>query len=249
MNNMQGFVDCHTHILPGMDDGPATVNESIEMVETLCSQGVNAIWLTPHFYPFKESIDSFLDRRDKSLSRFIQNFSIPNVNLIVASETYFSDYIFNISDITPLCIGNSKYILTELPFASSFAQRTFDRIGRFISNYGVVPIFAHIERYPKLLKHVAYVDELIDMGCLMQINLSALGESFFQQRKLLTYIERNLVHVVGTDCHNLESRPPHYLHGISIIEKKLGIDYVEQLMENTRRIVNDGKKLKHEGYE
>lgn len=242
MNKEQNFVDCHTHILPGIDDGSKSPEESTEMLKNLLSQGVSTVWLTPHFYPYKEEIQSFLDKREDAYSVLKPIADKLNMEVLLASETFLTDYLFNIPDISKLCVNGQKYLLTELPFSSSFSQRTFDRIRRLVSNYGVVPILAHIERYPKLLKHVAYLDELIDMGCLMQMNLSALDGGLFQRRKLLTYIERNLVHIVGTDCHNLESRPPQYLRGMSIIEKKLGTDYVEQLMENTRSIINDSKR-------
>lgn len=239
MNNIQGGVDCHTHILPGLDDGPATVDESIEMVKTLCSQGVNTIWLTPHFYPFKESMEVFLDRREKSTAHFLQNFHIPNVNLILGSETYFSDYIFNISDIAPLCIGNSRYILTELPSEHHSVDKIFSKIEKLISTYNVVPIIAHIERYPELFGSSAYLRDLIALGCFIQTNTSSLSGGLLQKRRVTKYIKGNLIHLIGTDCHGMNHRVPDFSAGVSVLSKALGPDSVQMLNQNAREVMKD----------
>lgn len=233
MNKRFGYIDCHSHILPGIDDGAKDIQESIWMLQNLSSQGVTTIWLTPHFYPCKEDLDSFLVKRDKKYSTLKPYADRLKMELIPASETYLSDCLFNIPSISDLCVNGQKYILTELPFSSE-CSLAFTRISRLINNYDVIPILAHIERYPKIFKNVEYLNELIDMGCLIQMNLSALENGFFRRKRLIRYIDGNLVHIIGTDCHNMKSRPPKFLNGISIIEKKLGADFVLQLMENAR---------------
>jgi protein-tyrosine phosphatase len=103
----------------------------------------------------------------------------------------------------------------------------------------VVPILAHIDRYPKLIKSSALLDEFIDMGCLMQMNLESLQEGFLKKRKLLKYIQSNMVHVVGTDAHNMSERPPVYSEGISVIAKALGEGAVNQLTRNALQIISE----------
>lgn len=231
MNEPFGYIDCHSHILPGIDDGAQDLFESICMLQSLQSQGVNTVWLTPHFYPYKESIDSFLDKRGRSYTTLKPYGDELGVNLIPASETYLSDCLFNIPNISELCVDGQKYLLTELPHLSEYSY-IFARINRLIATYSVIPILAHVERYKKLFRNIACLDELIDMGCLIQTNLSALENGIFHRKRLIQYIDGNVVHIIGTDCHNMKSRPPKYLNGISVIEKKLGADAVGQLMEN-----------------
>ncbi len=228
MHKELNYIDCHTHILPGMDDGSQSLQESILMLKSLLSQGVHTVWLTPHFYPYKETIESFLSRREKACAILKPDADELGIEVLPASETFLSDCIFNAPSISKLCIGG-KYLLTELPFSSSFSQQTLDRISRLAATYSVIPILAHVERYPKLIKDVAMLDEFIDMGCLAQINLSSLEDGIIKRKQLLQYIETNLVHLAGTDCHNMENRSPKYSSGISIIEKRLGYEYVDKV--------------------
>jgi protein-tyrosine phosphatase len=241
MNAMsEELVDFHTHILPGMDDGAKDTEESKKMLEMLVKQGVHTVCLTPHFYPYKETQETFLKRREQAFSQ-IQPFALElGVHFALASETFFNDYLFHSEDISPLCMQGSDgrhYLLTEMPFDSHFSEHTVKRISRLIDTYSVNPVLAHIERYPKLVNNKKLIDRLIDMGCLMQINLSAFGRGFFLKKRLLGYLAKNMVHVVGTDAHNTGKRPPEYSAGISIIQKSLGEDTVCQLSRNAQQIV------------
>jgi len=240
MHKGRNYIDCHTHILPGMDDGSQSLQESILMLQSLLKQGVNTVWFTPHFYPFKETLENFISRREKSCSILKPYADELGIEVLPASETFLSDYIFNAPGISKICISG-KYLLTELPLSSSFSRRIFDSLGRLVATYNIVPIIAHIERYPKLIRNVDLLDELIDMGCLSQINLTSLEDGSIKRKQLLQYIETNLVQLIGTDCHDMGSRYPKYSNGISIIEKGIGSEYVEQLMDNARQILNGGQ--------
>ena len=235
-----GMVDFHTHILPGMDDGAKDVEESKKMLEALCQQNVHTVCLTPHFYPYKEDQELFLQRRQTAFSQ-IQPFAAEmGIRLALASETFFNDYLFRSEDILPLCMKDGEgryYLLTEMPFQSSFSDRTANRISKLMDTYSITPVLAHIERYPNLVNDKNLINRLIDMGCLMQINLTAFGRGYFLKKRLLGYIRKNMVHVVGTDAHNTQKRPPNYSEGISIIQKALGKDSVQQLSQNAQQIV------------
>ena len=234
------LVDFHTHILPGMDDGAKDAAESKNMLERLVQQGVHTVCLTPHFYPYKETQDTFLKRREQAFSQIRPFAAEVGVRFALASETFFNDYLFHSEDISPLCMKDNdgqNYLLTELPFDSSFSEHTVKRLSRLIDTYCVYPVLAHIERYPKLVNDKKLINRLIDMGCLMQINLSAFGRGYFLKKRLLGYIAKNMVHVVGTDAHNTDKRPPEYSAGISIIQESLGDDAVLQLSRNAQQIV------------
>lgn len=235
------MVDFHTHILPGMDDGARDAAESRKMLELLSRQGVTAVCLTPHFYPYKESLESFLNRREESFAKIRPLSGELGVRFALASETFFNDYLFHSEDISRLCMkddGGRGYLLTELPFGTSFSERTLDRLSRLMNTYSVYPVLAHIERYPNLVNHRRLIGRLIDMGCLMQINLSAFQKGFLLKRRLLGDIRGNLVHVVGTDAHNLQHRPPAYQDGISLIRKSLGDDAVDRLSRNAGKMIS-----------
>jgi protein-tyrosine phosphatase len=232
------YIDCHTHILPGMDDGPKTVTESVEMLKYLSLQGVSSAWLTPHFYPWKETQHNFLNRREKSYALLKPYAGQIGIELFPASETYLSNYLQNYTDLSELCIGG-KYLLTELPYSADFSQQTFGKVARLIEVYGITPILAHIERYPELMKDGALLKKLVAMGCLTQINLGSLKKGIRKRKLLSKYMQSDLVHLVGTDCHDMSHRLPAYDCGASMIKERIGIGYLQKFMSQAKQITDE----------
>ena len=170
------LIDFHTHILPSIDDGAKNLETSIKMINELTSQGVEKIVLTPHFYSNKISINDFAKKREQAYNYLISNSNVIKENLILASETYFTDYIFNNKDISDLYIGKTKYILTELPYNESITLRFTEKIDKFIYTYNITPIIAHVERYPDVINNAKVYQKLLDLGCLFQMNLLSLDK-------------------------------------------------------------------------
>lgn len=232
------LVDFHTHILPRMDDGSQDLQTSEKMLESLRGQGVSSVVLTPHFYSDQEPLSVFLDRRASAVRELQPVADRLGIRVFPACEMYFSDYIFNYEDISELCILKGHYLLTEFSFSCSFSDATFQRLERLMASQNVTPILAHIERYPPLLRNPENLRRCAELGCLAQMNLGAFGRLGFRQRRaVLDGIRDGLIHLVGTDCHNMTSRPPEFLPGIRFIEKKAGTEAVEGLMENARMIL------------
>ncbi len=231
---MSDRYDIHTHILPGMDDGSKSSEESLKMIDKLLSQGVNNIIFTPHYYSDRESIESFIERRTEAFAR-IKNRLPSGVNVKLASEVYVSDYLFNREDITPLCIDGNRFILLEFPFYSSFHERSLDQLRSIMYDYKVKPILVHIERYKKLLDSMGAIERLVRLGCLLQVDLAAIGEpSTF--RKLVKLFDKNLISLVATDCHNMTKRVPDFTTGTRVLNTRYGKHYFDRLMENAKAV-------------
>jgi protein-tyrosine phosphatase len=231
--------DCHTHILPGIDDGASTLEESKKMLTSLYEQGVTTVCLTPHFYHNDETLAQFLEKRDEAFAQ-VNSFSQElGITLIPASETYFTDSLFHISDLSPLCLDGKRYLLLEFPYHYDFSRRHMEKIQKLIVNRNVRPVLAHIERYTNLFKKVLLIDELIDMGCFMQVNMSSLYDGFFNRQRILKYIKNGQVHLLGTDCHNMESRPPDFKRSVSFIAQKLGDKYIDNFMQNAAKVTKN----------
>lgn len=232
------LVDFHTHILPSIDDGAKNTEISIKMINELISQGIEKIVLTPHFYSNEISINDFVKKREKSYNDLIANSNIKKENLILASETYFTDYIFNNKDISDLYIGKTNYIMLELPYSESISNRFIEKIKKLIYTYNVIPIIAHVERYPDVINNTKIYRKLLDLGCLFQMNLSSLNNNFFKKRKLLKLIKFEYINVLGTDCHNLTTRPPIYKEYADLIIENLGNDPFNTICNNAEKIIN-----------
>lgn len=230
---IDNLVEVHCHILPGIDDGSPDVETSLKMIARLQEQGAKKIVLTPHYYSDNISLDDFLRNRDKAFNLLIKALPPDSPELIPAAEVYISKYIFSAESLDELCIGNSNYVLIEHPFTASFDESDYDRLINLYCDYGVKPVLAHIERYRELLENPYKIEEYIEMGCLMQANVSSFAEGPRGIRKrLLKYMNAGYIHLIGSDCHNLDTRPPEYEKGVEAIIKKCGEDSIKTLMHN-----------------
>ncbi len=238
---IENLVETHCHILPGIDDGAADVQTSLKMIESLKKQGAKTIILTPHYYSDSISLEDFLKRRSKAFDALKEALSDDDrPRLIPAAEVYISKYLFNNTNINDICIGDSGYILIEHPFSSDFSQESYDRLMNLYCDYGKRPVLAHIERYASLMDNPDLLDEYIAMGCLTQVNISSfVSSSRSIKKKLIKYMKAGRIHLIGSDCHNLTSRPPEYEKGVKEIIAKVGADKIAELENNARLLTGE----------
>lgn len=225
------MIDLHSHILPGIDDGARDKREADFMIESLIKNKIDTVVCTPHFNPSREPLKEFIVKRSKAY----KDMESCELKLILASETYFNEVLFYYEDITPLCMKDTRYILIEFPVDIKFNTHLFTSLNKFIVKYDVIPIIAHVERY-KYLKKKRLLYKLKDMGCLLQVNTSSLLN---KDKKLLKLLKEKLIDVLGSDCHNMSSRPPVFSDALQIIKKGIGEDYIEGLDRNSRDIINN----------
>lgn len=230
---IENLVEVHSHILPGIDDGSPDVETSLKMIARLKEQGAKRIVLTPHYYSDNISLDDFLRKRDRAFNHLLRELPPDSPELIPAAEVYISKYLFNAESLDELRIGNSNYVLIEHPFTASFDSSDYDRLANLYCDYGVKPVLAHIERYRELIEDPYKLDEYIEMGCLIQTNVESYAEGPRSiRKKLIKLLNNGYIHLLGSDCHNLDSRPPEYEKGVKNIIKKCGEESVQTLMHN-----------------
>lgn len=235
---INNLTETHCHILPKIDDGSKSVEMSIEMINMLKAQGAEAIILTPHYYSDSISLEDFLARRDRSFNMLKESLPKGSPSLYLGAEVYMSSYLFNYENLDRLCVGNSRYMLVEHRFSCDFGKDTFDRLTNLYYDYQIKPILAHIERYDALMSDKELLKDYIDMGCLTQVNINAFVNSTRKQKKkLFKYLEYGLIHLIGSDCHNLDRRPPNYQDGINEIVKKYGTQPIEEFEKNAKRLL------------
>lgn len=225
------MIDLHTHLLPYIDDGAANIEEAMVLIEHLLEQEVTAAVCTPHFDPSTIALEEFIMKRDHSM----ELLKASSISLIPASETYYHDYLFHYSDISKLSIRNTTYLLLELPFERRWKEDLFIRLKDLIHYFNIIPIIAHIERYPAVNK--AAILKLLRMGCLMQLNTSSLINPKLR-RRTINYINHGYIALLGSDCHNIRSRPPLIRDAINILNN-LGEGIWEAMMENAEKVIQD----------
>jgi protein-tyrosine phosphatase len=203
------MVDIHSHILPNIDDGASSLEESIEMLEASVASGVDAIVATPHLYPgtymapttYRDEV--LMELRQEVEKRGLQIEIIPGRECYFAPELY--DYEKDIGNLT--INTNGKYLLVESPMQS--IPQYVDRMIFDMQVKGVIPIIAHVERYADVINNPNLLHKFIEMGCLTQVNIGSLfgqyGERIKQTAEIL--LTHQMVHIVASDMHRPMHRP------------------------------------------
>lgn len=232
------LTEVHCHILPGIDDGSPDIETSLKMIDALKRQGAKTIIATPHYYSDSISLDDFLRQRDEALKTLQAALPEDSPKIVPAAEVYITKYLFSNENLERLCIADSGYALIEHPFSCSFGQSTYDRLLNLNYEYKIKPILAHIERYSALMSDEALLDDYIDMGCLVQVNISSFTDSPRGiRKKLIKYLESGRIHLIGSDCHNLNSRAPEYEKGVKEIIKRCGQEAIDVLERNAGLLI------------
>lgn len=198
--------DLHSHILPAMDDGCKTVEESCRVLEMCAQQGVAFLAATPHYYA-EETVDAFLARRAaamEQLEKAMQGRERPK--LCLGAEVAYYPALLQEEAIESLCIGRSNYLLLEMPF-SRWTPSVLRTVRALRHEQGVVPVLAHIERFSAMADR-SMVDELVESGVLIQMNAEFFLDAH-THRQAVKLLRRGMVDVLGSDCHGAEHRPPN----------------------------------------
>lgn len=244
------MIDMHTHILPHIDDGAKDSTMSAFMLKKEAEQGVKTVVLTSHYYGRKHSPARFLERRASAFER-IKGKIPEGLEVRLGAEVHFTGV--NVAEHEELCklaIEGTKYILIEFPFTEKWTYELLDKLADFIGETGYTPIIAHAERYREIQKRPAYITELIDMGCLIQINTQAFLN---KKDKKLAYalLKKGMVHCLGTDTHDLDSRAPIYTEAKNAVEKagfeaewSMIQENMQKILANEETIVSPPKPLK-----
>lgn len=226
------MIDIHTHILPNMDDGARDVEEAKGLISLLKAQGVDLAVLTPHYYPHQEKLNDFIQRRKASY----ETIADIDFKMILGSETYLSEPLLAYSAIEKLCIGETNYLLLELPYTDSWGSSIFKQIDYLIAKFRVQPIIAHVERYQAARQYDRKVlQRLVDQGCLLQFNIKSVVDKS-TRRETLKLLKEDWANFIGSDCHNLTSRPPLFDDFYKVMKKKLGAQTPKEVFNRPQSI-------------
>lgn len=226
---MGKVVDFHSHILPGIDDGSASVAESVALLQQEAQQGITHVVATPHFYPRYESPETFLEKRDQAEALLRQEMAkytgLPQV--LVGAEVYFFRGMSESEFLPQLTIREKSCILIEMPHGP-WSDAVYRELEAIWVRRGIRPVIAHIDRYIAPFRTHGIPRNLEGMPVLVQANAS-----FFLSRSTASMAMRMLrqdqIQLLGTDCHNITDRKPNLGPAIQKIEKKLGLDALSRI--------------------
>lgn len=232
------MIDFHSHILPGVDDGSANVEESIALLNLLADQGVECVVATPHFYANHESVEEFLSRRQAAYNTLKSNLPECSPQIVLGAEVRYYEGISRMSNLRSLCMEGSKLLLLEMPMGS-WTEYTIRELIDISCSTGVKLVLAHVERYWTSQKRSVW-DRLLDNDILMQVNAGFFNR-FGTRLKAINLLATHTVHLIGSDCHNLTDRQPKIRQAFDRIEKKLGAGFVSRMNEFSSSLLVNGR--------
>ncbi len=220
------MTDWHSHILPGVDDGSRSLAESLMLLKMLREQGIRRVVATPHFLANRDSIDSFLERRNRAAAVLRETLFQDAPELLLGAEVYYYPSISALDGLERLCTEGHRYLLLEMPI-ERWTEYTVRELINLASMSRVTLVLAHIERYYKYQSKDTW-RRLYDADVLMQVNASFFNDPK-TKRQAMSMLKKHRIHFLGSDCHDITSRPPHIGQAIDAIRKKLGEEYLEYL--------------------
>jgi protein-tyrosine phosphatase len=173
---MEGFIDIHSHILPDMDDGSDSIEETMEILKTAYSEGIRTMIATPHSY--SEGSGNIVEDIDRRLEEIRKIADRPPIEIYKGCEIYYTHEVPELLSEKKLpVLAGSRYVLVEFSPVTEYIYIT--NALRNIMLAGYSPIVAHVERYMAVTKEIGRIEELIDMGAYIQVNAKSItGESF-----------------------------------------------------------------------
>lgn len=231
------FIDIHSHILPGVDDGAKDLSVSLELLRMMKAQGITDVVATPHFDATRQSFEEYTERVQtayKQLKEAVLDEELPNIYL--GSEVYYFNGIGKCYGIRDFAIGNSKHLLLELSI-TSIDDDVIKDISDIYDNIGLQPVLAHVERYAGL-KGFKKLLKLVESGVVLaQVNASAVFSSHYKHavKKL---IKHGYVSFLATDTHSIDSRPPLLDKALDEIEKHFGKEHRKLLIRNSEKFLD-----------
>ncbi|MCP4654629.1 MAG: hypothetical protein GY856_04325 [bacterium] len=241
------FVDLHTHVLPGIDDGAQSLGETFEMLRIAHAGGTRRVVATPHMYhPLFRSdpveVEALFAHTAAELERRSEDPAfafLREMTVNLGSENFISaEFLVALSQGRVLPLNGGSCLLVE--FSGLLSPDGMEAALTRILEHGLVPVIAHVERYVPFSKSRKRMTRLRDMGCLMQINGSSLlGRAGRALRRVcLSLIKRDLVHLIASDGHGAECRTPDLREAFEFLKKKVPEERLAELMsENPTRIL------------
>ena len=228
------MIDFHSHILPGIDDGSGSLEESLRLIAALGEQGAETVAATPHFYATRQTPAFFLERRAQALEQLTASAGENAPTIIPGAEVLYYPGVSRMQELNRLCLGGTDLLLLEMPF-EPWSESMLRELLELAGSGRVTVILAHIDRYYSM-QSVKVWDSLLEAGVLMQLNADAFLR-FRSRRTALRLMREGRVQLLGSDCHNMGDRPPRLTEARQVIEKRLGPGILNELDEFGRALL------------
>jgi protein-tyrosine phosphatase len=235
------MVDIHCHILPGLDDGPASLEISLEMADMAINDGITHVVATPHANHAYEFLPDLVRQRQDEIRAHVAD----RLNLVTGCDFHLS--FENLQDLhrTPAkyAINQKNYLLVE--FAEFGIPPTADQTLHELQLAGLLPIITHPERNALLCARPQLLEKWVERGCYVQVTAGSLLGHFGPQAKAAAggLLDAGRVHFFATDAHNTTSRPPRLREAYELVAQRRGQELARALFLENPLAAFEGRPL------
>lgn len=233
------MIDIHSHILPAVDDGASSLDESIMMAKLAVKEGIHTILATPHYMNGQYlNTKSEIVEKVQEINRVFSKESISLQVLPGQEPRVYEELLEDYKQCKVISLNDAeKYILLEFP--PSHIPNYAEKLLYDIQIEGLIPIIVHPERNKELMENPTLLYHLVKKGALTQITAaSVIGKLGSSTRKFtLQLIEANLTHFIASDAHDVKKRPFYMAAAYELVKKKFGSDYMELFLYNAEQVV------------
>ena len=236
------FIDIHCHILPGIDDGPRTMAESLEMCRVALSDGIRTIVASPHVMsplcpsPDPDVVIALLMRLKEAVDF--------DLDLVPGADVHADAGIFEKLEVSrnSLTINGGRYMLLEFSvFSTPTVMSGF--IDKLLDE-DVIPIVTHPERNPAIQENPGLLFDLVRQGALVQVTAMSITGGFGERAKSTSFalMKNNLAHIIASDAHNSRKRPPVLSEAVAVAAEIVGEKRAcLMVMDYPRAVIKDMK--------
>lgn len=229
------MIDMHSHILPGTDDGPKDISESLKMCDIALDDGIKTFVATPHnlngvYKNGRKAVIDCLGRFNRVIRRKGKNIAV-----LPGSDTYMgTELLTEIEKNNVMTINDGgKFLLLELPsffISEQVKQQIFK-----LKLMGITAVITHPERNNTLMEDTDVLHDFIQAGVLVQITAGSITGDFGSEAKknALLLLKLNMAHILASDAHNASSRPPVLSKAVHMVSDEIGAEDANKMVSDT----------------
>ena len=238
------MIDFHSHILPNIDDGSRSIEETFNLIKEAEKAGFESVISTSHY--MENYYETDVPEREVWVKAILENLKTKNINtnLYLGNEIYFTDSIIELLEKRKAStINDTSYVLFELPLNAE-PMNLYDVVYDMLQ-YKLVPILAHPERYSFVQKEPDLIYDLIEKGVLMQANYGSIIGQYGEKAQMIVrrFFENNMIHFLGSDVHRQNTIYPKIPQILDEIADIIGEEKLEELSTKNPKLVLQNKKI------
>lgn len=234
------MIDLHCHILPGIDDGAKTLEDTLKMLRSAVEEGIVVITASPHHNPQYNNEREGILNKVSEVAQLIERENLP-IQVLPGQEVRIYGEVLKDYAAGKLVTSadNTKYMLIEFPsnHVPGYAKQLFYQM----ILQGLQPILVHPERNAGIIEHPELLYGFVEQGVLSQVTASSVTGHFGKKIQKLTFqmMENNLTHFIASDAHNVTSRAFKMKQAFEIVEKRYGESLARYYKNNAEAVLSN----------